>query len=157
MAERDAWEVPLYQFARLLLRDEAAARATVLEVLEAGAKKRPSHIDPDRLVMLQFRDVRRRIVKNQPPATSARRDQGELPPNADAAARDVDAARLATVLHALPEPGRSAYALLLLDAMEAEWIAKLLELSPAELSDAVHGARLAVHAAISQKTEVAPQ
>jgi DNA-directed RNA polymerase specialized sigma24 family protein len=157
MADRDAWEHALYRFARLLLRDETAARKAVLETLEAGIRKRPHHIDPDRLVMLQFRDLRRAALKTQSVSIPARARRNDLPPNADVAARTIDASRLADVLHALPEPGRSAYALLLLDAMESEWIAKLLGLAPAEFADVVQDARLAVLEAISSTPEAAPR
>lgn len=157
MADRDAWEQPLYQFALLLLRDEEAARKAVAGILEAGIRKRPQHIDPERLIMLQFRDLRRQVLKAQSAPGSIRARKEELASNADSAARDIDAPRLAGVLHALPEPGRSAYALLLLDAMESDWIAKLLELSPAQLAETVHAARLAVHEAIAPKAEAAPQ
>lgn len=149
MADRDAWEHPLYRYARLLLRDEEAARRAVVETLEAGIKKRPGHIDPDRLVMLQFRDLRRRILKGQAATATARPRKEELPPNADVGVRNLDASKLADLLHALPEPGRSAYALLLLDAMESEWIAKLLDLTPAQFSELVHAARLAAHDAMA--------
>jgi DNA-directed RNA polymerase specialized sigma24 family protein len=156
MADRDAWEHALYRFARLLLRDEEAARKAVLETLEAGVRKRPPHIDPDRLVMLQFRDLRRAILKGQSSIGPGRVRKEELPPSADAAVRSIDVSRLAGVLHALPEPGRSAYALLLLDAMESEWIAKLLGLTASEFADTVQNARLAVHEAIAPKPEEAP-
>jgi DNA-directed RNA polymerase specialized sigma24 family protein len=157
MADTDDWEHALYRFARLLLRDEEAARKAVLETLEAGVRKRPPHIDRDRLVMLQFRDLRRAVLKGKSASGQGRRRKDELPPNADTAARDIDAARFADVLHALPEPGRSAYALLLLDAMESEWIAKLLGLAPAEFAATVQDARLAVHEAIAKKPEAAAQ
>ncbi len=156
MSDRDAWEQPLYQFALLLLRDEEAARSAVLQTLEAGLKKRQQCLEPERLIMLQFRELRRHALKTQPAAGSIRIRREELPANADSAARNIDARRLADVLHALPEPGRSAYALLLLDAMESDWIAKLLELSPAQFSETMHAARLAVHEALAQKTEATP-
>ncbi|MGH8046805.1 MAG: hypothetical protein ACREKL_06130 [Chthoniobacterales bacterium] len=153
MADRDAWDHALYRFARLLLRDETAARKAVLETLEAGIRKRPPHMDADRLVMLQFRDLRRSILKSRSSSSLGRVRREELAQNADVAVRNIDSARLADVLHGLPEPGRSAYALLLLDAMESEWIAKLLGLGQAEFADTVQDARLAVHAAISAKPE----
>lgn len=153
MPDTEDWEHALYRFARLLLRDEEAARKAVLATLETGIRKRPPHIDPDRLVMLQFRDLRRAILKASSSTATSRPRKGELPANADVAVRDVEPARLAEVLHGLPEPGRSAYALLLLDAMESEWIAKLLELTPAQFADIVQDARLAVHDAIAPKPE----
>jgi DNA-directed RNA polymerase specialized sigma24 family protein len=156
MPDTEDWEHALYRFARLLLRDGEAARKAVLETLEAGIRKRPPHIDPDRLVMLQFRDLRRAVLKNRSAILGGKLRKGELPANADATVRDVAALRLAEVLHGLPEPGRSAYALLLLDAMESEWIAKLLELTPAQFADTVQDARLAVQAALASNPEEAP-
>jgi hypothetical protein len=47
-------------------------------------------------------------------------------------------------LSALPEPGRSALALLVLDAMDADWIAKLLGLPPEDFAEALRAARLGV-------------
>ncbi len=156
MADRDAWEHPLYRFAHLLLRDREAARKAVLETLEAGVKKRPPHIDPERLIMLQFRDVRRRALKSQSGIPAAPTPKGELPADAEMAARGADAEKLESVLYALPEPGRTAYALLLLDALESEWIAKMLGLAQAEFAEVVQGARLAVHQALTSRVEAAP-
>jgi DNA-directed RNA polymerase specialized sigma24 family protein len=155
MADRDAWEHPLYLFARLLLGDAAAARTVVAEVLEASVKKRPPHIEHERLVMLQFRDVRRRILKNAPTAAGTLTPRGGLPDGAAQVAGGADAARLAEALRALPEPGRSAYALLLLDGLESEWIARMLGLGPAEFAETVHAARLAMHGALAPKVEAA--
>ena len=155
MADRDAWEQPLYRFAYLLLRDREAARKSVLETLEAGILKRPPHIEPERLIMLQFRDVRRRALKGLSAAPAVRTTKGELTAEAEAAARGVDPQKLESVIHALPEPGRTAYALLLLDALESEWIAKLLGLAQAEFAETVQGARLAVHEALLAKPEAA--
>ena len=156
MADRDAWEQPLYRFALLLLRDGEAARKAVLETLETGIQKRPPHIDPEKLIMLQFRDLRRKALKTQLSAAATRTPKGELPAGAEALAGSADAQNLAAVIHSLPEPGRSAYALLLLDALESEWIAKLLGLAQAEFAEIVQGARLAVHQALTPKPEPAP-
>jgi DNA-directed RNA polymerase specialized sigma24 family protein len=157
MADRDAWEQPLYRFACLLLRDDEAARKIVLETIETGVKKRPAHVDPERLVMLQFQDVRRRALKSRQPATAAPASRGDLPAGAETVIGDADSRRLQEIVHSLPEPGRSAYALLLLDAMEAEWIAKLLGLNQADFAEAVQAARLAVHEALVAKPETAQQ
>lgn len=156
MADRDAWEQPLYCFARLLLRDREAARKAVLETLETGIKKRPPSIDPERLVMLQFRDLRLKVLKGQSSTFAARIPKGELPTEAEEVVRGAGAQTLENIIHALPEPGRSAYALLLLDALESEWIAKLLGLAQTEFGDIVQGARLAVHQALGAKPEPAP-
>jgi len=155
MADRDAWEQPLYRFACLLLRDPEAARAIVVETLEASVKKRPAHIDPERLIMLQFRDVRRRILKGQPAASATRTARAELPAGAELAAADVDSRRLEDVIHALPEPCRSAYALLLLDGLESKWIAKMLGLPMPDFAETVQAARLAVHGALAPAAEAA--
>src|SRR5882757_4209562 len=155
MADRDAWEQPLYRFAYLLLRDGEAARKVVLETLEAGILKRPSHIDPERLIMLQFRDARRRILKGKSATSGTRTAKGELPNDAEPVARAADLQNLEHVIYGLPEPGRTAYALLLLDALESEWIAKLLGLPQAEFAETVQTARLAVHQALIPRSEPA--
>jgi DNA-directed RNA polymerase specialized sigma24 family protein len=155
MADRDAWEQPLYRFAYLLLRDREAARKTVVEALETGVQKRPPSIDPEQLIMLQFREVRRKALKNQTATSTARIAKGELPAEAAQAVSNAETEQLETILHALPEPGRSAYALLLLDGLESEWIAKMLGMAPAEFGDVVQGARLAVQQALLPKPETA--
>jgi hypothetical protein len=142
MADRDAWEQRLYRFAQVLLRDEAAARSLVLETLADAAKKSvPS--DFDELVMGQFQEVRRRALKLRP-AARAGAARGELPEDASALADRAGAGTLESALSALPEPGRSALALLVLDAMDADWIAKLLGLPPEDFAEALRAARLGV-------------
>jgi DNA-directed RNA polymerase specialized sigma24 family protein len=147
MAERDAWEQRLYRFARVLLRDEPAARALVLETLDAAAKK-PAPSDFDALVTRQFQEVRRRALEAKPAAT-APVATGELSGNAAAVVQRTDASALEDALNALPEPGRSALALLALDAMDADWIAKLLGLTTEDFGDTVHTARLGLCATLS--------
>jgi DNA-directed RNA polymerase specialized sigma24 family protein len=147
MADRDAWEQRLYRFARVLLRDEAAARALVLETLENAAKKTVP-ADHDELVMRQFQEVRRRALK-QRSVGSVIAARGELPDEAIARAQQVDAGALEAALNALPEPGRSALTLLALDAMDADRIAKMLELAPEDFAEALHAARLDLSASLA--------
>ncbi|MDD5200553.1 MAG: hypothetical protein PHC88_12220 [Terrimicrobiaceae bacterium] len=157
MADRDAWEQPLYRFAAVLLRDAGLARTVVCETLDAAAQKPPVHADPERLVMLLFQRVRRRALKVSASAGAPDFRRGELPADAAAVAGQAAPERIETAIQALPEPGRSALLLLLLDAMEADWIAKLLGLGQAELARALHGARLALyHALAAPAPQAAP-
>jgi DNA-directed RNA polymerase specialized sigma24 family protein len=147
MADRDAWEQRLYRFARVLLRDEAAARALVLETLESAAKKSVP-ADLDELVMRQFQELRRRALK-QRSAGIVIATRGELPDEAIARVQQVNADALEAVLNTLPEPGRSALTLLALDAMDADRIAKMLELAPEDFAEALHAARLDLCASLA--------
>ncbi|HEY8900411.1 MAG TPA: hypothetical protein VIM61_08360 [Chthoniobacterales bacterium] len=148
MADRDAWEQPLYRFAAVLLQDAELARKITLETLEAAVLKPPTH-DEERLAMFLFQAVRRRALKSRATGTTGGTARGELPAGpADVVARATPA-RVEAALHALPEPGRSALALLVLDTMEADNVAKLLGLGEAEFANILHGARLALLAALS--------
>jgi DNA-directed RNA polymerase specialized sigma24 family protein len=151
MADRDAWEQCLYRFARVLMRDADAARALVLEILENARKKPGSVTDIERFEMRQFQEIRRRALKTKPAVASspvAPRDE-ELPPEAAALVRKADADAIEAALHGLPEPGRSALALLALDAMAGDGIARLLGLTPEDFADTLHGERLGLCAALS--------
>jgi DNA-directed RNA polymerase specialized sigma24 family protein len=147
MADRDAWEQRLYRFARVLLRDEAAARALVLEILESAARKSVP-ADLDELVVRQFQEVRRRALKLRS-AGSVIAARGELPDGATAHVQRMDAGALETALNALLEPGRSALTLLALDAMDADRIAKVLELAPEDFAEVLHAARLDLCASLA--------
>lgn len=147
MADRDAWEQRLYRFARVLLRDESDARSLVLDTLAAAAKRPPAG-DLDRFVTRLFQEVRRCALKQRPSAASVS-IRGELPEDADGLVRRCDGAAFETALHALPEPGRSALALLVLDAFEPDWIARLLGLPPEDFAEALRAARLGLCAALT--------
>lgn len=149
MAERDAWEQSLHRFARILLGDEAAAQRVTLAVIEDAIRRPPAHGDAERLGLFLCQEVRRRALKEKPAAAFAERPSGELPAAAAAAVQAATPARVEEALHALAEPGRSALALLLLDPLEADTIARLLGLGRAEFAAAVGGARAALHAALS--------
>ena len=151
MAERDAWEQPLYRFAAVLLQDAELARKVTLETLEASVLKPPTH-DDERLAMFLFQAVRRRALKSRGTAAVGGSARGELPANAADMVNRATPARVEAALHALPEPGRSALALLVLDTMEADNVAKLLGLGEAEFAKVLHGARLALHEALSALT-----
>jgi DNA-directed RNA polymerase specialized sigma24 family protein len=143
MADRDAWEQSLYRFAEILLRDPELARKVTLETLEAAILKPPG--DAERVAMTLFVGIRRRALRNKGTIIPPAAPRAELPAEAAAVAPE----KIAAALHALPEPGRSALALLLLDVMEADHIAKVLGLAEAELATALHSARLALHAALA--------
>lgn len=147
MADRDAWEQPLYRFAEILLRDPELARKVTLETIEAAILKPPG--DAERVAMTLFLGVRRRALKNKGTIIPPAAPRTELPAEAAAVVPAAASEKIAAALHALPEPGRSALALLLLDVMEADHIAKVLGLAEAELATALHTARLALHAALA--------
>lgn len=150
MAEKDAWEQCLYRFARVLLLNGETARKLVTETLEASIRAGMAELDRDRVIMLQFQDLRRRALKIQPaakmpvPAASV-----SLPVGASEIVPRVGPDQIEAALHGLPEPGRSAYTLLLLDTMDAESIATLLDLEPSAFAEAVQGARLATQTALA--------
>lgn len=151
MADRDAWEQPLYRFAAILLRDPDLARKVTLETIEAAILKPPG--DAERLAVFLFLGVRRRALKTRGTTTPPAAPRTELPPEAAAVVPAASPEKITAALHALAEPGRSALALLLLDALEADQIAKLLGLAEAELATALHTARLALHAALASSDE----
>jgi DNA-directed RNA polymerase specialized sigma24 family protein len=149
MSDRDAWEHPLYLFAAVLLGDGERARAVVIETLEAVIAKPPAGLDAERLAMRLFQDVRTRALKLLPAADSPKIAPGDLPPNAESVVAAVPPDRILAALHALPEPGRSALALLLLDELESDHVAKMLGLDRAEFAVALSRARLALHGALA--------
>jgi len=150
MAEKDAWEQCLYRFARVLLLNGETARKLVTETLEASIRAGMAELDRDRVIMLQFQDLRRRALKIQPAAKmSVPAASVSLPAGASEIVPRVGPDQIEAALHGLSEPGRSAYTLLLLDTMDAESIATLLDLEPSALAEAVQGARLATQTALA--------
>lgn len=150
MAEKDAWEQCLYRFARVLLLNGETARKLVTETLEASIRAGMADLDRDRVIMLQFQDLRRRALKIQPAAkTPLPAASISLPVGASEVIPRVGPDQIEAALHGLPEPGRSAYTLLLLDTMDAESIATLLDLEPPAFAEAVQGARLATQQAFA--------
>lgn len=154
MSDRDAWEQPLYRFAAVLLGDAERARAVVIETLEAAVAKPPGGLDAERLALWFFGEVRRRALKLQPGKSAPATVPADLPAHAEAAATAATPGRVLAALHVLPEPGRSALTLLLLDEIESDHVAKMLRLDRGEFAAALSGARLALHEALSP-TEVA--
>lgn len=148
MADRDPWEQSLHRFARILLGSEDAARRLTLEVIETAIARRASLGDGERLGLFLFQETRRRALKQKPAPAAALSGDGELPAAASEVVAAAAPARVEAALHALPEPGRSGLALLLLDALEADVVARLLGLGAAEFAAALHGARRALHAAL---------
>jgi hypothetical protein len=150
MAEKDAWEQCLYRFARVLLLNGETARKLVIETLEASIRAGMADLDRDRMILLQFQDLRRRALKIQPDAkTSIPAASISLPVGASEIVPRVGPDQIEAALHGLPEPGRSAYTLLLLDTMDAESIATMLDLEPSAFAEAVQSARLATQTALA--------
>ncbi len=157
MPDRDPWEQPLYRFAAVLLADPGHARAVVLETLEAAIARPPACADADRLAMHLFREVRRRALALEPAPDDPDSTSRDLPADAEVTVKFASPVRIAAALHSLAEPGRSALALLLLDELESDLVAKLLDLDRAEFAAALTGARAALHLAlVPAGTEAAP-
>jgi DNA-directed RNA polymerase specialized sigma24 family protein len=132
-----------------LLGDAGRAAAVVTETLEAAIARPPAGVDAERLAVLLFQDVRRRALKLQPAPDAPKIAPAALPANAGAVVKSASAEKVSAAMHALPEPGRSALALLLLDELESDHIAKMLRLDRAEFAVALSRARLALHAALA--------
>ena len=121
-AEHSDWLEKAWRFAHVLTGcTEGASRAfgeTVEEV-----RRHPHGDDEDRVASLFFTLLRRRCLKF--PA------RNELPGNAG-------------VLHGVIEPGRSALALLCLNALPAREIQRVLDIDARKLADALEQARTAL-------------
>ncbi len=122
----DEWDFlqTAWQFAHLLTGCEKGA-AAVFDDAVAEVLKHPDGGDHERAKWLLFRAVRLRCLKY--PAAN-------------------ELTGTAAKLHQLPEPGRSALAILCLDALDAEDIRRVLHLHDRELVLAVEKARAALKA-----------
>lgn len=123
------------------MREDVAQRVVLDSLEEVHHKVARSHEDAERAHARAFQVVRQRALKV--PLAS--------PPSADAtpgwpsdilqslAQVDCDAAIRA--LHHVAEPGRSALALVLLNAVDVDSMEKILGLTAGQLADAVDAAR----------------
>ncbi len=155
MSERaEHWEYfqDLYRFAMVLTRDEGLAVRAVTASLEDALKRPRSHGDLDRLLTLLFKDVRERVLREEPAGSVARRGKGgDLPAGAESALEGVDAATVRAGIRELPEPGRSALALLYLEVMDTEEIMRVLGVTESELADLLVGARVRLHRIVASQ------
>lgn len=141
------WFADLYRFAMILTLDEVKASEATRGALDEALKKKNGHWDEERGHILLFRAVRNRCLKATKPAAAGALIKSDLQQNAAASvASDAD---IVASLHRIAEPGRSAFALLLLDALDAEAVCKLLGMGIAELSNVVHSTRVELHHCVS--------
>jgi DNA-directed RNA polymerase specialized sigma24 family protein len=154
MSERaEHWEYfqDLYRFAVVLTGDGDRAMRAVTASLDDALKRLRSHGEPDRLLALLFKDVRERVLRDEPARPSAGREVGgELPDGAEATLAEVDAEMVRAGILSLPEPGRSALALLYLEVMDAEEITRVLGVTAAELADSLAGTRARLHGTVAR-------
>lgn len=117
------------------------AQAAVLETFEAVGEKIHHFRNGKSCKAWLVANVRNRLLKNanEPAAESAREPDGSVPP--PGADLNPQAFELASRFCKIPEPGRSALALLYLEHFSAQEIAQILQLSMDEFADAVDSAR----------------
>ena len=155
MADVSAWQDRLYQFALCLTRDTELSRRIVTESLDAAILRPPAHADAERKVVLQFQQVRKAALKAVKPREEVLRStKVDLPADAASTVSTAAPEAVRAAVFELPEPGRTALALLLLDAMEADAAGKLLHLSESQFSEMVHAARIRLHQRLSAPAEV---
>lgn len=143
--KRWVWFPDLVRFAEVLSGSREKALSIVREALDEILARRHGHLDEERGRIILFRSVRTRALKHVRRESTSRVDAAALPAGADIDLAKVSAGEIAMRLHELNEPGRSAFALLVLDAMDAEAIGKLLGLGIEELADIVQKARVDLH------------
>jgi hypothetical protein len=136
----------LYRFAWILLMREDVARKVVMDALaEIHVRDSHSHEDIERKQARCFQVVRQRALKVAViPFESLKGESRGWPPGTDTWLVGIVSARVTEVLHRVAEPGRSALALALLDAVDVESMQRILGLSILQLADAVDAARGAV-------------
>ncbi len=152
MSERaQHWEYfhDLYRFAVVLTGDDGKAMRVVSASLEDALKRPRSHGDLDRLHALLFKDVRERALRDAPGERTGRRRKVTILPGEVGLSIDVREVR--REMHALPEPGRSALALLYLEVMETEELQRVLGKTEAEVADLLADARGRLHEALVGK------
>ena len=133
----------LYRFAWILLLREDIARKVVMDGLEEIlVREGHSHEDIERRQARCFQVVRQRALKVAvSPFDALKGKSSGWPSGTDAWLAGMDGARVTEVLHRVAEPGRSALALALLDAVGVESMERILGLSVSQLADAVDAAR----------------
>jgi len=126
----------------LLAGSASSAQAALLETFaEAGEKIHHFRSGKSCKVWLVAK-VRNRLMKQGvPKAAEAAQGSAENPPSATSAGLNPQAAALAEEFCKIPEPGRSALALLYLDHFSTLEIAQILQMTTEELSDASEAAR----------------
>lgn len=136
----------MYRFAVLLAGASEPAQAAVVEVFaDAGEKIHHFRSGKSCLAWLVAK-LRNRLLKHPPtaaPAAPPDDQASDKPENATTAAPDLNpqALALADRFCKIPEPGRSALALLYLDQFSVQEIAQILQMNIEELAEAVESAR----------------
>lgn len=136
----------LYRFAWILLMREDLAQKIVSDAVdEVWVSGRRPHEDSERACARMFQVVRQRALKvpgSQPgDARKTPVRANGWPADALLAITQGSTQDVITALHRVPEPGRSALALVLLDAVDHESIERILGLTVPQLADELDRAR----------------
>ncbi len=145
----------LYRFAWILLLREDMARKVVLDALgEVHIRTNHSHEETERTQARLYQVVRQRALKvSVEPFTPVVSNSSGWPDAVGPHLSGIDPGAVALALHRAEEPGRSALALVLLNAVEVESMEKILGLSIAQLAAATDRARAAVALALNLTPE----
>lgn len=141
----------LYRFAWILLKRDDVVRKIVLDALEEiHIRGMHAHEDLERMHARAFQVVRQRALK-VPTSGLTASPGGALgwPVGADLRIANVMNDAAVDALHQVAEPGRSALALLLLDAVDLESMERILGLSVTQLADVLDQARGATARALA--------
>jgi DNA-directed RNA polymerase specialized sigma24 family protein len=135
----------IYRFTVLLTGSPQAAQAAMLEVFADGAEKIHHFRSGKSCEAWLVAKVRTRLLNKPLQPAAAPENPGPAP----SAAGETDTAALATLELAarfsrLPEPGRSALALLYIDCFSVQEIAQILQLPLEMMAEAVDSARCAL-------------
>jgi DNA-directed RNA polymerase specialized sigma24 family protein len=146
----------LYRFAWILLLREDMARKVVMDALgEMHLRPAHSHDEAERIQARLYQVVRQRALRVTVDSfTPVVPGSAGWPDAAGPHLSGMDPNAVATALHRAEEPGRSALALVLLDAVEVESMEKILGLSVAQLAVATDRARAAVAQVLKLTPEV---
>ena len=135
----------LYRFALLLKGEEAAARRIMLEMLSECAPRLAQLRNERSRLAFALKKLRELCLKNGNAGTGEK--------NGGDAAAPGFAERFST----LPEPGRSALALLYLKVFSAADAATLLDLSPEEFAAALRKTRMFLQESQSDSRDLPSQ
>ena len=146
----------LYRFAWILLLREDMARKVVMDALgEMHLRPAHSHDEAERIQARLYQVVRQRALRVTVDSfTPVVPGSAGWPDAAGPHLSGMDPNAVAAALHRAEEPGRSALALVLLDAVEVESMEKILGLSVAQLAVATDRARAAVAQVLKLTPEV---
>ncbi len=132
----------LYRFAWILLmRDDVVQRVVLDSLEEVHHQSSLSHEDAERAHARAFQVVRQRALKVPAASAPSANATSGWPGDILQSLAQVDSDAAIRALHRVAEPGRSALALVLLNAVDVESMEKILGLTVGQLADAVDAAR----------------